>query len=29
MSPENAHKLMGFYTEVLVLGVILTWFLLL
>ncbi len=23
MSPENAHKLMGFYMEVLILGVIL------
>ncbi len=30
MSPENTHKLMGFYMVVLLLGIILyTWFLLL
>ncbi len=30
MSPENTHELMGFYIEVLILGVIFsTWFLLL
>ncbi len=29
MSPENTHKLMGLYMEVLILGVICTWFMLL
>ncbi len=29
MSPENTHKLMGFYTEVLILGIMLQYMVLL